>query len=230
MTYPFTDKSSSYQEAYGFIDRSGSSFPLASALNGMTSAISGITVAASALNNLSGLSAQASSLNYVGGLTVPATSTLNLLSGLSAQASSLNYVYGLTVPATSTLNLLSGLSAQASSLNNVQGLTASGAATILNNSVYLGTANKRIMGFYSAALPTNGLAITCATALGITSVAYVFATILNTGTPTTTGATVHPVIDANSTAITFNIYAIDGTAVTAGIATGLVLNVMAIGT
>jgi len=85
------------------------------------------------------------------------------------------------------------------------------------------------MSMYSADLPVNGLAVTAVTAFGLTSVSYVIAGLNATGTPTTTGATVFASV-TGGTSVTFTIMNTTGALVTAGLATGLILSVLAVGT
>jgi hypothetical protein len=73
------------------------------------------------------------------------------------------------------------------------------------------------------------LAVTSVTALGLSSVSFVQASMNGSGAITSTGVSVIATI-TGGTSITFNLYNSTGVAVTAGIATGLILSVFAIGT
>lgn len=81
----------------------------------------------------------------------------------------------------------------------------------------------------SSTSAADGFAITSVTALGLSAVSFVYATLNATGTPTTTGATVYATI-TGGTSITFTIMNTTGVMVTAGAATGLKLSVLAFGT
>jgi hypothetical protein len=85
------------------------------------------------------------------------------------------------------------------------------------------------MSMYSANTPINGLAVTAVTAFGLTSISYVLAGLNATGTPTTTGAFVFASV-TGGTSVTIGLYTQSGVAVTAGVATGLIISIMAVGT
>jgi hypothetical protein len=85
------------------------------------------------------------------------------------------------------------------------------------------------MAMYSGNTPINGLAVTAVTAFGLTSISKVLAGLNATGTPTTTGAFVFASV-TGGTSVTIGLYTQSGVAVTAAIATGLIISILAVGT
>ena len=86
-----------------------------------------------------------------------------------------------------------------------------------------------IFATYQADTPINGLAVTSVTSLGLSAVSFVIAAANATGTPTSTGVTIVASV-TGGTSITFAVHDSSGVAVTAGLATGLKLAVLAFGT
>lgn len=102
------------------------------------------------------------------------------------------------------------------------------AITAVNRHVAMATGGYT-QAFYTAQTPINGLAVTAGTAFGLTTISYILATVNATGTPTSTGVTVAAAV-TGGTSVTFSLYNCTGVAISAGIATGLILSVMAVGT
>jgi hypothetical protein len=75
----------------------------------------------------------------------------------------------------------------------------------------------------------HGLSVTSVTSLGLSAISFLIATIEVTGTPVSTGVILTPTI-TGGTSITFNMYDSTGALVTAGLSTGLAINLLAYGT